>query len=176
MKNLLLGALALLLACATAHAQSSVPTPLALKQGVNIDGSGVMLHGYDPVSYFQGKPRLGSEIYAAVTKDNAQYYFVSKENLRLFLKNPAKYSPRFGGFCAYGVGHEYPHLSDVNAENACMVRAGELLCFLNAGIMKRFLIEHPPRILARANHAWPALRAHPKTWDDVKELALGGGQ
>ncbi|HMG93603.1 MAG TPA: YHS domain-containing (seleno)protein [Chryseolinea sp.] len=61
------------------------------------------LEGFDPVSYFEGKPKEGkSEFrlsYKAVT-----YQFVSQSNLARFKTNPEKYEPAYGGWCAYAMG------------------------------------------------------------------------
>lgn len=70
---------------------------------VNVDSKGVILKGYDVVAYFtQGKPVKGNpEIKSAY--EGATYLFSSEENKAAFDKNPAKYAPQYGGFCAYGV-------------------------------------------------------------------------
>ena len=74
--------------------------------GVLVDGKpapGLAIHGYDPVAYFkQNKPVQGEAGYATVYK-KATYRFSSKENLQTFKSNPEKYTPAYGGFCAYGV-------------------------------------------------------------------------
>jgi YHS domain-containing protein len=63
----------------------------------------VAIEGYDPVSYFNGKPLEGDpEIklnYKSVT-----YQFASKSNLEKFKQSPEKYEPAYGGWCAYAMG------------------------------------------------------------------------
>lgn len=72
---------------------------------VNVDEKGVALRGYDPMSYFSGKPMQGdAEIKFAF--EGATYYFANKDNLAKFKANPGQYAPRFGGFCAQGVAKE----------------------------------------------------------------------
>lgn len=72
-------------------------------QAQNLEKSGRALQGYDPVAFFtKGKPVKGNP--AISSKFNgATYYFGSAEDKELFDKEPAKYVPQFGGFCAYGV-------------------------------------------------------------------------
>ena len=54
------------------------------------------------VAYFTENAAVeGSAKYTAVHND-AIYYFSSKKNRKLFNKNPEKYVPQYGGFCAYG--------------------------------------------------------------------------
>jgi YHS domain-containing protein len=72
------------------------------KKHYNIKKS-IALEGYDPVSYFDGKPEEGdSEIkfaYKGVT-----YLFSSTTNLTRFKSSPEKYEPAYGGWCAYAMG------------------------------------------------------------------------
>jgi YHS domain-containing protein len=70
---------------------------------VNVDSKGVILKGYDAVAYFtQGKPIKGNPEIKS-TYQGATYLFSSAANKAAFDKNPARYAPRYGGFCAYGV-------------------------------------------------------------------------
>jgi YHS domain-containing protein len=70
---------------------------------LNVDSSGVILKGYDPVAYFvQKKAVKGSPKYKT-TYQGATYYFSSAADLAIFKKNPSKYVPQYGGFCANGM-------------------------------------------------------------------------
>jgi YHS domain-containing protein len=104
-RTLRLAALAALLAVPAAHALAADDIRL-----VNIDKNGVILDGYDPVAFFTDhKPVLGSETFAS-TYRGATYHFASAEHKATFDKEPAKYEPQFGAFCAYAVsvGHTAP--------------------------------------------------------------------
>lgn len=75
----------------------------ASKSFNNVDASGVILDGYDPVAFFtDNKPVKGDPAFS-YQYDNATYYFSSAEHLALFKGNPEKYKPQFGGWCAYAV-------------------------------------------------------------------------
>jgi hypothetical protein len=70
--------------------------------------NGYAVSGYDVVAYFNaGKPVEGNKTFAYQWHD-ANWLFSSKQNLDLFSMNPEKYTPQFGGYCAYGVseGHK----------------------------------------------------------------------
>ncbi|MEP6702393.1 MAG: YHS domain-containing (seleno)protein [Betaproteobacteria bacterium] len=70
--------------------------------------SRLMLKGHDPVAYFaQGKIALGD---AAIKTDfdGVTYRFVSEEHRFEFMKNPYKYTPQFGGFCANSMVYALP--------------------------------------------------------------------
>jgi len=63
------------------------------------------IDGYDPVSYFtnhraeRGSPDITTEWNGAVWR------FTSEAHRRLFVANPEKYVPQYGGFCALGMAH-----------------------------------------------------------------------
>jgi YHS domain-containing protein len=68
---------------------------------INVDRDGLALEGYDPVAYFtDGKPVKG-DVALARTYQGATYRFASADHKNLFEKNPARYIPKFGGFCGY---------------------------------------------------------------------------
>ncbi len=69
----------------------------------NLSDGGLALEGYDPVSYFDGEPAAGSSEISA-THDGIRYLFASPERRARFLADPERYLPRYGGWCAYGMG------------------------------------------------------------------------
>jgi YHS domain-containing protein len=90
----------IILVLAFAHA-SAQPDATRQKQ-FNLDKK-LALDGYDPISYFSGKPTEGDEdnVY---TYKGVTYYFVNQENLGKFKTSPDKYEPVYGGWCAYAMG------------------------------------------------------------------------
>lgn len=79
-------------------------TMLFIQQGANnVDRKGVAIGGYDPVSYFQGRPEKGVSAYSFAS-EGATFHFVSDENRSLFMASPQDYIPMFGGWCAYAMG------------------------------------------------------------------------
>src|SRR5260370_18475428 len=82
---------------------AEVASNLPAGQVVNVDENGVALQGYDPVAYFtDGRPVKGTQELAA-SYNGATYYFVSAEHKAQFKREPGKYAPSFGGFCAFAV-------------------------------------------------------------------------
>lgn len=61
------------------------------------------LEGYDPVSYFDGKPLEGKPEIKLAHK-GIIYRFSSQGNLVKFKSNSEKYEPAYGGWCAYAMG------------------------------------------------------------------------
>ena len=65
------------------------------------------IKGYDPVAYFtSSKPVKGKENISYDWK-NATWHFDSEANKQLFVANPEKYAPQYGGYCAYGWAKGY---------------------------------------------------------------------
>ena len=60
----------------------------------------VALKEFDPVSYFQGKPAKATAQFE-YNHDGIFYYFLNDANREEFKKNPTKYEPMYGGWCAY---------------------------------------------------------------------------
>jgi len=69
----------------------------------NVNESGVILDGYDPVAFFTDNKPVKGEAKFPFMYNDAIYYFASQEHLDLFKGNPEKYKPQFGGWCAYAV-------------------------------------------------------------------------
>lgn len=80
-------------------AQDAVNSTLRQKHFLN--EKGVAISGYDPVSYFSGKPQKGKIAYK---HNGINYKFASAANLETFKKNSFKYEPAYGGWCAYAMG------------------------------------------------------------------------
>lgn len=69
----------------------------------NIDNSNIALAGYSPVSYADlGLAQKGVKEFKS-EHEKIVYYFTSAEQKTTFDKNPAKYLPQYGGFCAFGI-------------------------------------------------------------------------
>jgi YHS domain-containing protein len=121
---------------------------------VNVDQNGLALRGYDPVAYFTaGAATLGTAQFTA-THDGANYQFVSAANRDLFLKEPTKYAPAFGGFCAMGAVMEKKLDGD---PKLWKIVDGKL--YLNVGepAQKRWL-EDVPGNISKASQNWPKIR------------------
>lgn len=92
----------------------------------NRAGEPVMLLGHDPVSYFtKGRHERGRSDLKVSLPDRT-YYFTSEEQRKLFLANPARYEPQYGGFCASGAAYALKLGSD---PTAWVIRDGRLFIF-----------------------------------------------
>jgi YHS domain-containing protein len=65
---------------------------------------GLALDGYDPVAYFKSNKAVRGKKDLAVFHQGVTYNFSSPENREEFKKNPSRYEPEYGGWCAYSMG------------------------------------------------------------------------
>src|SRR5215469_13850563 len=70
------------------------------KTRVNADANGVGLHGYDPVAYFTDRKAVKGDPQYHSKYDGATYYFQSADDKAAFDKEPERYAPQYGGYCA----------------------------------------------------------------------------
>ena len=124
----------------------------SLSDPINKDGQ-VAIKGYDPVAYFlqssavKGSPNFTHEWMGA------KWQFSSAANRDEFAKNPEKYVPQYGGYCAYGVsrGHTVP----VDPE-AWKIVDGKLYLNYSKGVQKTWL-GNTAGYIDQANKNWPGL-------------------
>jgi len=120
----------------------------------NVDTKGVGLHGYDPVAYFTvGKPTAGSEKFEA-TYEGVRYRFSNAENREAFTKEPAKYAPAYGGFCAMGASLGKKFDGD---PNYWKIVNGKLYVNVNADVDKAWK-EDPATNISKGNQNWPEIK------------------
>ncbi|SIO48726.1 YHS domain-containing protein [Bradyrhizobium erythrophlei] len=120
----------------------------------NVDTKGVGLHGYDPVAYFTvGKPTAGSEKFEA-TYEGVRYRFSNAANREAFTKEPAKYAPAYGGFCAMGASLGKKFDGD---PNYWKIVNGKLYVNVNADVDKAWK-EDPAANISKGNQNWPEIK------------------
>jgi YHS domain-containing protein len=120
---------------------------------VNVDSNGVILKGYDTVAYFTQKKAVKGNPKYQTKYQGAIYYFSSAANLAAFKKNPSKYAPQFGAFCANGVRNRQLNDSD---PNVFFIAKGKLYVCASPAAEKEFRANEDEDIVA-ANRAWQEL-------------------
>ncbi len=93
------------------------------------------LEGYDPVAYFTDNKAVRGDGFIKSEHEGLIYLFISKEHKAQFDKNPSKYAPQFGGWCAYGVSVNKKFHAD---PRAFIVYQDKLYVNVNADILKKF--------------------------------------
>ncbi|WP_259014632.1 YHS domain-containing (seleno)protein [Emticicia fluvialis] len=66
--------------------------------------NGLAIQGYDPVAYFNEHKAIKGNKQWNTSYEGASYWFGSPANKETFLKDPKKYEPQYGGWCAYAMG------------------------------------------------------------------------
>jgi YHS domain-containing protein len=75
---------------------------LAKEKPVNVDKRNLAVYGYDVVSYLEGRAIEGNSSIQVVYEGHI-YRFESTGNKEKFLKQPNKFLPAYGGYCAYAM-------------------------------------------------------------------------
>lgn len=99
------------------------------KAAFNLGKNGLAIEGYDPVAYFKQNKAVKGSSSNAVFHGGVTYYFSSAENKEEFKKDPAKYEPQYGGWCAYAMGNDGSKV-DIDPETFKIVN-GKLFLFYN---------------------------------------------
>ncbi len=130
------------------------------KMANNIDNSNIALSGYSPVSYLdlelaqRGNKAFKSEYQKVV------YYFTSQDQKETFDKNPKKYLPQYGGYCAFGI---YAGAKFRVDPTKFIVKNGKYYLFLN-----NVELDAKQLWLAEGNHKKLKSAAN-KNWDKLSK-------
>ncbi len=119
----------------------------------NLPGHGVALEGFSPVSYFDGRAERGSALFA-VEHDGVTYHLTDARQVAAFQRDPARFVPAFGGWCAFGMAVSDKFPVD---PTSFQVVDGKLFLFLrNANIDARELWNQGDEreLLEKANAHW----------------------
>ena len=120
---------------------------------VNITPEGIVIKGYDPVAYFtDSRPVRGMPEFKYIWK-SAEWRFASSDHLEMFKKDPDKYAPRYGGYCAYAVSQG--KLADIDPE-AWTISGGKLYLNLNKEI-QRLWEKDMQEYIRKADENWPRM-------------------
>lgn len=131
-------------------------TPRPAITQYNLEKGGLALSGYDPVAYFAeggGKPAKGKKEISS-THRGVTYRFASTAHRDLFLADPERYEPAYGGWCAWAMtdGDQV----EVDPESF-LIEKGRLLVFYDgflADTRKKWLKKGGDELMPRADAAW----------------------
>ncbi|MHA1546556.1 MAG: YHS domain-containing (seleno)protein [Alphaproteobacteria bacterium] len=114
---------------------------------------GVAINGYDPVAYFtQEKPVAGTPAFTTSWK-GATWRFSTSANQASFVKNPEKFAPQFGGYCAYAVSKGATAKTE---PDAWTIVQGKLYLNYSKSVRTIWRKDVPGNI-AKANANWPGV-------------------
>ncbi|WP_460756581.1 YHS domain-containing (seleno)protein [Marinomonas epiphytica] len=110
--------------------------------------------GYDTVAYFtEGKPVKGSSKWSTKYQ-GAVWQFASQTHLDMFLVEPEKYAPQYGGYCAWAVSAK----SDFAPSDPKQWAIVDGKLYLNYDKkIKALWDEKPVQHIKQANTNWPGM-------------------
>ncbi len=86
----------------------------------------------------------------------AKWHFATAANRDAFIKEPARYAPQFGGFCAWGIANG--KLFDIDPVNAWKVVDGKLYVIFNADV-KGLWEKDQANFIRKGDDNWPKLNS-----------------
>jgi len=119
----------------------------------NTDDSKIALQGYSPVSYVElNLAQRGSKAYKSEYK-GLNYYFTDADQKKEFDRNPGKYLPEYGGWCATGIAVGQKFRTD---PNKFLVSNGKLYLFLYDVEVdaKQLWLADEKKMMAKAEKNW----------------------
>ena len=139
-----------LIAVAVSVATTTADAP---KPAINKGSDSVAIKGYDTVAYIvSGRAIVGSPKFEYSWSD-ATWRFASKANRDRFARDPKRYAPQFGGYCAWAISRGYT--ADVDPE-AFQVVDGRVYLIYSKSVQMRWEQDIPGNI-AKAQANWPAV-------------------
>lgn len=123
-------------------------------QAVHVNEQGYAADGADVVAYFSLQPGdapvYGSQEHAYAWR-GATWLFSSDENLAAFRKDPERYAPAYGGYCAYAMARD--SLAAIDPERWDIVD-GRLYLNYNRRTQRQWQ-NNASSDIERADQAWP---------------------
>ncbi len=119
---------------------------------------GFVAQGYDVVEYFNNNAAKGSKKFIT-TFEEVQFKFTSEKNVKIFKSNPLKYTPQYGGYCAYAIGKTGEKVS-INPKTF-EIRDGKLYLFYNTwgtNTLKLWIEEGAKELQEKADQNWERLQ------------------
>jgi len=111
------------------------------------------IYGYDTVAYFTDNKAVKGKKTINYAWRGADWHFSSAEHRELFITDPEKYSPQYGGYCAYAMSDG--RLVGID-EDAFTIHAGKLYLNYSNSVMKEWR-EEMTKFIAEADTNYSTL-------------------
>lgn len=124
-----------------------------LKYSEIYNKNGLALEGYDVVALHNREILKGTAVWS-VHFNGVRWLFANETHKATFEKDPEKYLPAFGGYCAYGASQGYKAKTQIHTFS---IVDGRL--YLNfSNYIKQFWIDHQDVLIKDAYKKWPNLK------------------
>lgn len=114
---------------------------------------GVAIKGYDPVAYFTQETAVPGDPSITAEYDGIIYHFSTEEHRELFLADPGRYVPAYGGWCAWAASRN--SLADIDPTQ-WVVHNDRLFLNFSGLVNARFRLRLDHNI-SEADRNWPDL-------------------
>jgi len=115
--------------------------------------NGIAINGTDPVAYFtEGDYAYGDEAISAEW-NGATWLFTSEEHRDLFLADPEKYAPQYGGYCAFALAH---NAIATTVPEAWTIHNGKLYLNYSTGVRSQWQTDKDG-FIEKADGFWPGV-------------------
>ncbi len=125
----------------------------------NLGKNSLALDGYDPVAYITEQKAVEGNAELTSSYHGVTYQFASEANRALFAKDPEKYLPAYGGWCATAMANG--DKVEINPGNF-KVTDGRLFLFYKGllGDAKKDWVKDEPTQIKKADGEWSKLAAN----------------
>ena len=93
------------------------------------------IYGYDPVAYFTMEKAVKGDKKITHEWRGAEWHFSSEEHKAMFVSDPEKYAPQYGGYCAYAMSDN--RLVGID-EDAWTIHNGKLYLNYSMSVMEEW--------------------------------------
>jgi len=132
-----------------------VNSALAIKPIYSGGKERAAIRGYDPVAYFtENAPVKGSSEFSTEHL-GATWFFASEANKQLFINNPEKYTPQYGGYCAYAVSRN----SSASIKPEFFTIENDKLYLNYSNSVYKKWVKDKKKYIKDADKNWPAVLA-----------------
>lgn len=130
--------------------------PAQADELINQSLNGVAILGYDPVAYFTDNKAVKGSNDFTYEWLGATWHFASAEHRDLFMVDPVKYAPQYGGYCAQGMLDGSTAGAD---PNSWRIVDGKLYMYASQGDIAAWA-PNETRNISTADVQWGLLKAN----------------
>ncbi|MFA3791329.1 YHS domain-containing (seleno)protein [Aliiglaciecola sp. SL4] len=109
------------------------------------------IYGYDTVAYFTQNKAVKGNKQISYDWRGAQWHFSTEEHKAMFVANPEKFAPQYGGYCAYAMADG--NLVGIDEEAFTIVN-NKLYLNYSISVMKKWL-ENRDEYIRKADAQYP---------------------
>lgn len=115
------------------------------------DATGLAVRGADVVNYFTQKNLAMGDAAISTDWNGAKWLFSSAANRDMFVADPERYTPQYGGYCAFAMAH---NAIATTVPEAWTVHKNKLYLNFSTNVRINWLTD-PDGYIAKADGFWP---------------------